>query len=77
MIAALHALRTRGAKWLICAVPVASAEAVYRVRGYADEVVCLHTPEDFRAVGQFYRSFPQVDDDEVIALLRSGRGRGE
>jgi predicted phosphoribosyltransferase len=36
----------------------------------ADEVVCLHAPEDFQAVGQFYRHFPQVDDDEVMALLR-------
>ena len=40
------------------------------LRAFADEVVCLQTPEFFYAVGQFYRSFPQVDDNEVIALLR-------
>jgi predicted phosphoribosyltransferase len=70
MIAALHAMRARGPRLLVCAVPVASLDAVSKVRAYADEVVCLQTPEIFYAVGQFYRSFPQVDDSEVIALLR-------
>jgi predicted phosphoribosyltransferase len=37
----------------------------------ADEVVCLQAPVNFQAVGQFYRHFPQVDDKEVIALLRA------
>jgi putative phosphoribosyl transferase len=36
----------------------------------ADEVVCLEAPEFFQAVGQFYRHFPQVEDEEVIALLK-------
>jgi predicted phosphoribosyltransferase len=69
MIAALHAIRARDPRKLICAVPVAPPETVERVRGDCDEVVCLETPLDFYSVGQFYRSFPQVDDDEVIALL--------
>ncbi len=70
MIAALHAVRARGPQRLICAVPVASSEAVEKVRPYCDEVVCLQAPTFFHAVGQFYRDFRQVDDDEVIALLR-------
>ena len=73
MIAALHAMRARGPLRLICAAPVASLEAVDKVRAYADEVVCLQTPEFFDAVGRFYQSFPQVGDEEVIALLRSDR----
>ena len=40
----------------------------------SDEVVCLETPEDFMAVGQFYRSFPQVEDEDVVALL-AGHGK--
>lgn len=71
MIAALHALRSRAPERLICAVPVASREAIEKVRAYADEVVCLQTPMFFYAVGQFYGDFRQVDDAEVIALLRS------
>ena len=69
MISALHALKARGTQKLICAVPVAPPETVEKVRGYCDEVVCLETPYDFYAVGQFYAEFPQVEDEEVIALL--------
>ena len=70
MIAALHGLRHRQPARLICAVPVASPDALARVRPLADEVLCLSAPDDFQAVGQFYRHFDQVEDDEVIALLR-------
>ena len=71
MIAALHSLRARKPERLICAVPVASVEAVEKVTPYADEVVCLATPPEFYAVGQFYLDFRQVDDAEVKALLRA------
>ncbi len=69
MIAALHALRARAPQKLVCAVPVAPPETLERVRGSCDEVVCLHAPEDFYAVGQFYRDFAQVTDAEVVGLL--------
>lgn len=69
MIAALHALRARGPRTLVCAVPVASEEALSLVRPLADEVVCLDTPAFFHAVGQVYRDFRQVTDDEVVATL--------
>ncbi|MEY5100731.1 MAG: hypothetical protein RJA36_3450 [Pseudomonadota bacterium] len=69
MIAALHSLRHRKPARLVCAVPVAAPDSLERVRPLADEVVCLLTPEGFLAVGQFYRVFDQVEDEEVIALL--------
>ena len=69
MIAALHAARAKQPKRLICAVPVAAPDSLDRVRPLADEVVCLEAPEEFYAVGQFYRDFPQVEDDEVVAML--------
>lgn len=75
MIAALHALRSKGTARLICAVPVAPPDTLEKVRGYADEVVCLEAPMDFRAVGQFYAEFPQVEDAEVIEILRPGEDR--
>jgi putative phosphoribosyl transferase len=74
MIAALHALRARGPARLVCAVPVASTEALAKVGAHADDVVCLDAPPFFQAVGQFYRDFRQVDDTEVIALLRAAGG---
>ena len=70
MIAALHAVRARGPARLVCAVPVGAPDSVEAVRPFADEIVCLDTPWDFGAVGRFYRNFDQVEDDEVIALLR-------
>jgi predicted phosphoribosyltransferase len=70
MLAALHAVRAREPRRLICAVPVAAADALEKIRPHADEVICLQTPGFFYAVGQFYRNFRQVGDDEVVALLR-------
>jgi putative phosphoribosyl transferase len=70
MISALHALRDKKPARLICAVPVAPPDTLEKIRGYADEVVCLEAPAFFRAVGQFYADFPQVDDSEVEAILR-------
>lgn len=71
MVAALHAVRAHKPATLVCAVPVASPDSLELVRQYADEVVCLHAPEDFDAVGRFYRSFGQIEDEEVIRLLRA------
>ena len=69
MIAALHAARSKEPERLVCAVPVAAADSLERVTPYADETVCLESPPEFFAVGQFYREFPQVEDEEVVALL--------
>jgi len=71
MIAALHALRAKHPQKLICAVPVAPPDTLAKVTPYADEMVCLDAPQQFYAVGQCYQSFPQVSDEEVIALLGS------
>jgi len=76
MIAALHAVRARNPERLVCAVPVAAPDSAEQVRDYADELVCLETPREFMAVGQFYRHFPQVEDDEVVRLLARHRAKG-
>jgi predicted phosphoribosyltransferase len=69
MVAALHSVRSHAPARLVCAVPVAAPGSLELVRPDADEVVCLDTPADFYAVGQFYREFDQVSDDEVVACL--------
>lgn len=70
MISALHGLRAKNSARLICAVSVAPSETLERVAAMADEVICLEVPEYFQAVGQFYRNFSQIEDDEVIDILR-------
>jgi putative phosphoribosyl transferase len=67
--AALRWARSQDAARVVLAVPVAPREAVRRLAGECDEVVCLDTPEPFMAVGQWYLSFPQTSDDQVISLL--------
>ncbi|GHJ42518.1 phosphoribosyltransferase [Streptomyces sp. TS71-3] len=69
--AALRHLRTRNPRRLILAAPVGSPDAVVDMRDYADNVICLHMPEHFRAVGQWYANFDKVSDDEVVDTLRS------
>lgn len=75
MMAALHAVRAKEPARLVCAVPVASPDSLAKVKPYADEVVCLQAPWGFRAVGQFYRRFNQVEDEEVLALLDAAGGK--
>lgn len=73
MIAALQSLQKREAGKLVCVVPVASPRVVSRLGELADEVEALSTPSYFGAVGEFYRDFSQVGDEEVIACLESAR----
>lgn len=78
MIAALHAVRRRKPSRLIAATAVGPQETLDRVGEVADEVVCLEVPPVFFAVGQFFADFGQVEDEEVIELLRArGAGEGE
>lgn len=69
-LAAIRALRNRGPKELILAVPVAPLETLQRLHGEVDAIVCLDTPRDFGAIGYYYRDFSQVSDDEVVAILK-------
>lgn len=71
MIAALDSIRKHEAGKIVCIVPVASPRIITRLEDLADEVHCLATPSYFGAVGEFYRDFSQVSDEEVIACLRT------
>ena len=72
-LAAVDVARARGARRIVVAAPVASRRAAETLRAHADEVVCLGTPEDFGAIGTFYRDFSQTTDEEVRALLAASR----
>ncbi|MFP5219257.1 MAG: phosphoribosyltransferase [Actinomycetes bacterium] len=69
MLAAVDAVRAAGAARVVVAVPVASPDACARVAQHADDVVCVHAPAAFSAVGGFYEDFTQTNDDEVRRLL--------
>jgi predicted phosphoribosyltransferase len=73
--AAVRALRRAGARRIVVAVPVAAPDSAERLARLADEVVCLFTPADFRAVSLWYRSFGQTSDEEVVELLQRASAR--
>lgn len=70
MIAALKSLRPRGPRELIVAVPVAPPDRLDEIRPLCDQCVCVLTPNDFWAIGQFYENFEPVEDEMVLRLLR-------
>ncbi len=71
MIAALQTVGAQGARERIVAVPVAPPDRLAEVRRWCDDVVCLRSPSPFHAIGQFYDDFTQVEDEEVMRLLRA------
>jgi predicted phosphoribosyltransferase len=69
--AALRCVRLHGPARLVLAVPVGAPDTVARLTGpeLADQVVCLHAPPSFDAVGRWYADFHQTGDEEVNRLL--------
>ena len=70
MMAAVEIARQQNPKKIIVAVPVIAKDTLEKIEKLADEVVYLDAPEMFFAVGQFYREFEQISDEEVVRLLR-------
>jgi predicted phosphoribosyltransferase len=71
--AAVASLRQRRPAQVLLAVPVGAPETVARLREVADDVVCLETPPDFRAVSLAYRDFSPTSDAEVVSCLAAAR----
>ncbi len=69
-IAAVMSARKQMARTVSVAAPVASSHAIDRLSSLTDNVDALIVDPDFMSVGQYYEDFPQVEDDEVAALLR-------
>ena len=65
MRVAVRAVRERGARAVLVAVPDACAA----LEDEAEALVCPLRPTPLRGVGAWYRDFAQTTDDEVRALL--------
>lgn len=68
--AAISTLNKEKLKKLVIALPVAPPDTADELKGMADEFICLETPYDFRAVGNYYYDFTQVTDQEVVRYLK-------
>ncbi len=73
IIAAINALKDEGVKKLIVAVPVSPQDTFLKLKGLVDEIICLETPEDFLAIGDFYYDFDQLTDEEVMQLIQNDK----
>ena len=69
VFAILNWLEKQNTKKIILAVPVMPASTYEVMKQKVTSIVVLRTPEDFAAVGQFYTSFDQVSDKEVMEVL--------
>jgi erythromycin esterase-like protein/predicted phosphoribosyltransferase len=76
MQAAILALRQQAPARIVVAAPVGALETCEHLRRLADEVVCVATPEPFRAVGLWYEEFSQTTDDEVKQILAGASSSG-
>ncbi len=77
MQAAVWAARQEHPSRLVVALPVGPEDTVSRLAQDADEVMCLRVPPYFAAVGQFYLRFGQVEDEEVLAILKEEYRRSQ
>ncbi len=75
--AAIQYLWNEGVAEITLAVPVAPADTLRTLQDEVDHVVCLASPEPFYAVGQFYQTFDQTTDEEVIRLLQKACPAGD
>lgn len=62
--------KSQKCKQLIIAIPVGPKHTIEKLKEVADVVLCLHAPESFEAVGQFYQDFRQITDEEVMNIMR-------
>lgn len=67
--AAVMSVRKRGPSEVVVAVPVAPADTVQSLSEDGTRVVCLETPDNFLAIGEFYGDFGQVEDLDVKRIL--------
>lgn len=74
MQAALWAVKREQPARIIVAVPVGAPDSIESIAANADELLCLRAPEDFGAVGGFYRVFDQTEDSEVVEILAGRLG---
>jgi putative phosphoribosyl transferase len=76
MRAAVAAVRRQEPARIVVAVPTGAESVCQELERDANEVVCASTPEPLLAVGQAYRNFEQVTDEDVRAMLRAAREAG-
>ncbi|MBD3359672.1 MAG: phosphoribosyltransferase [Candidatus Buchananbacteria bacterium] len=77
MQAAIKSVKEKQPKKIIVAVPVSAKDSLKKIKELVDQVICLHTPFFFGAVGAFYETFEQTPDEKVIELMAKSKNFGK
>ena len=77
LISCIKLIEKQNPAKIIIALPVGPPSVINKINNISsvNETICLLTPYDFYAVGQFYKEFDQVDDIEVIELLKKANNQ--
>lgn len=75
MQAAIWAIQQEKPKLIILALPVGPKDSVKRLAKDADETICLKTPPFFDALSRFFMEFGQVEDEQLLEILRQADER--
>ncbi len=74
-VAAINFLKKRGQKRIVIATPVVQVDVMAALSKIVDDVVCIYSPAKMYSVGEYYRDFSQITDQEVLLLLDNSRYR--
>ncbi len=71
--AAIKGLRKLIPSKIIFASPVCAKDTISMIEDLADEVICILSPIYMTAIGQYYKNFNQVSDNDVMKLLQKAK----
>lgn len=71
IMAAIKMCRNKEAAKIVVAAPVSGTDLVAQLQKEVDEIIILKILEPFHSVSQVYLTFPQIEDEEAIALLEN------
>jgi len=72
LLATVELIHKHQPKSIVVAIPVAQPSSLNKLEDspHINEVICLETPYNFIAVGQYYEEFDAVSDQEAIRILQ-------
>lgn len=72
-LASVKSVKKEKPKRIVFAAPVCTAGPMKKLESVVDTVICKLTPKGLGSIGEYYRDFPQVSDDEVLYILHKAR----
>ena len=73
LMMAIDVIKDHDPKKIIVAIPVGPASTIEQIKKKVDTVICPLIPASFYAVGQFYTTFPQIEDEQAIKILKKAQ----